>query len=747
MKNTGDFSVRVPDVVRLPWPRIVVLLGLVLAALVVWLGELARTRDRLQFLEAAHRHADSVAQLLWTQVQGAERVLVTELELVDSLLLEPVRQEAATAHEGAGVLPAWSFLSTQLRQMRASTPHLRSLSVVNRAGDVLASSHPSNVGMRLVWAELGLSTETGRPLQLGRLQWWSDWHFQRVAGATPERQPSLLLRREVLPVGGDPLFLLALVAPDYLGAIGDSWLPRTEGYVWIADAAGTVLSSGAHAPVVAGQVLNGPFLPSAQPGEGAGGVRRTRGAVGDGAAFVHHLTSPEANWVVGVAMHESTLLQRWASRQAGARWWAAGLAGLITATAALMAHTLHRYRQSDAHLKASREALQASNDARNAFVANISHEIRTPIGVILGMTELALDSAPGPEVQQHLQAVRQASLRLRQLLDRVLDYAKLQAGVFPLAQAAFALRSWCREQEAAWAPPAQARGVDLVWRVDPDVPERVRGDADRLRQIVDTLLDNALRFTPSGGRVEVAVERLSFHQCVYRLGLSVTDTGPGMTPALARAVFEGFVQADGSTTRTHSGVGLSLALARQLARRMGGDVQLQPHPGPGACLRVTCDLAEADEADPAAATAAPPALPAAGGGGPVRVLSVDDIGVNQKIVSLVLQRLGCRVDTAANGVEAVERCLRERFDLVLMDLQMPLMDGLEACRRIRAHEATSGTVPGVPILAVTAHGDLTDQAECLAAGMQGFMNKPISPAGVAAVLARHTHWRPPAPEA
>lgn len=747
MNNAEGVSVRLPSVGALPWPSIVVLLGLALAVLVACLGELARVRDRQQVIEAAHQRADAVAQVLWAQVQGAERVLITELELVDDLLIEPVRQEAATTEANVEALSAWSFLSAQLRQMRANNTHLRSLSVVNQDGDVLASSHPWNVGLRLVWADLGLSIETGGLLQVGRLQWWSDWYPRKEAGAKPDVRPSLLLRREILPVGGDPMFLVALVAPDYLGAIDDSWLPSSEGYVWIADDTGTVISSSARAPMVAGQTLSGPFLPSAPSAEGVGGVQRGRGVIGGDSVFVHHLTADGADWAVGVAMREAVVLQRWESGLAWSRGWVAGLAALIVATAALMAHTLHRYRQSHTYLNDSRQALEASNEAKNAFVANISHEIRTPIGVILGMTELAMGSAHDPEVQQYLQAVRRAGLRLRQLLDRVLDYSKLQAGVFALEQVAFSLRLWCRELEAAWNPLAQARGVAMVWQVDPEVPEQVRGDPARLRQIADTLLNNALRFTPTGGRIEVVVGRLSYHRGLYRLALSVTDTGPGIAPELARSVFDGFVQADGSATRAHSGVGLSLALARQLARRMGGDLEVQSLPGPGACLRVTCDLTAVEEAGDATTTLLPPAVHTTGQNGPLRVLSVDDIVVNQKIIGLVLQRWGCSVDTAANGVEAVERCARERFDLVLMDLQMPLMDGWEACRRIRAQEAAVGAATGVPIVAVTAHGDLTDRDECLAAGMQGFMNKPISPDGLADVLARYTHWRRPEPAA
>ncbi|NIC42764.1 response regulator [Aquabacterium sp. A08] len=749
MENSGSRPPATTEPLQAPWPLIVGAVGLLLAMTVLLLGDQASRHDRSAHLAAERQHTRAVADVLAAEAGGALRVLSAELSLADELLLDRWRATPQPTPT-ATTVPPLTALSDALRKLAASSSHLLSLSLVDAAGQVQASSHPANVGLRLDWSDLGFDDPLAPVLQLGLAVPYNDWHQAPAATGRPSAEgPSaglaLPAAMEVLPVRGRVFYLLALARPEHLAQLSAPWLQDWGGQAWLTDRAGTVLLHS-HGHTAA--------RPLAQTG-----WSRT-----------HHDVDGLLVWV---AVDEARLQAQWAAQAGPGRWWALTVAALILLTAGLLAHTLHRFQRSHALLQASQRALEASNAAKSAFVANMSHELRTPIGAILGMTEVALASQPPTGLRPPLEAVRTAADGLLQTVNRVLDFARLQAGLLTLEAAPVALRSLLQECQSTWTALARARGVALHWTQDATVPAQVLADAQRLREVLGTLLSNAVRFTPAQGRVSVRVAHGGFQQGQHLLAVTVQDTGPGMAPELARTVFDGFVQADGSASRAHGGVGLSLALARLLARRMGGDLEVLPHAGSGAMLRWRCALpvlpaglaAGAPLAGaPSAAPAVPaPAIRSAAGPTPtgpteaatpapavpgsplVRVLSVDDIEVNQKIIGLVLRRLGCAVEQAADGAQAVDRCAHQRYDLVLMDLQMPGMDGLEACRRIRADEAARA-LPPVPMVAVTAHGDLADRAACLAAGMQGFMNKPVSPAGLQAVLLAHTAWQaaPPA---
>ncbi len=294
------------------------------------------------------------------------------------------------------------------------------------------------------------------------------------------------------------------------------------------------------------------------------------------------------------------------------------------------------------------------------------------------------------------------------------------------------------------AERARRQGITLSIDIDSTVPERVRGDPDRLRQILVNLVDNAIKFTPHG-TVELRVER---HDDAspdeYRLRFLVSDTGIGISTEALTRLFQPFSQADSTTTRRYGGTGLGLAISRRLARLMGGDLDVESAPGRGSTFRVIASFKPAESAfspEVVATASLMPTTSVSRSAGPMaRVLVVEDNSVNQKVIALMLGRLGCAVTVAANGAEAIETVANSEYDVIFMDCQMPELDGYEASRLIREREQ-SGTTR-TPIIAMTANALVGDRELCLEAGMDDYLSKPITADRLRAALARWTPERP-----
>ncbi|MEA4858033.1 PAS domain S-box protein [Solidesulfovibrio sp.] len=382
-------------------------------------------------------------------------------------------------------------------------------------------------------------------------------------------------------------------------------------------------------------------------------------------------------------------------------------------------------RDAEAAMAMAKEAAEAASQAKSAFLANMSHEIRTPLNGILGMAQiLAATPLDGPQ-QGFLKDIEESAGSLLAIINDILDFSKIEADRLELSREPFGLRGVLASVEAGLGVLAQEKGLGLSVDVAEDVPDLLLGDADRLRQVLVNLVGNAVKFTEHGGVVigvqcveaclppEAAEDHAS-----QELLFSVSDTGIGIGAEDASRIFEPFTQADDSYTRRFGGTGLGLAITKRLVALMGGSIGLESVPGQGSVFTFTARFElEAYPPEPAAAAPSPPPLP------PMDVLLADDNRVHRDIIEKWLLRRGHRVVAVADGQEAVDAVARAPFDLVLMDIQMPGMGGLEAARAIRAlpHPGRAA----VSIAAVTAHAMAGDRERFLTAGMDDYLSKPV----------------------
>ncbi len=389
-----------------------------------------------------------------------------------------------------------------------------------------------------------------------------------------------------------------------------------------------------------------------------------------------------------------------------------------------MSHLVVAVRQSTTStelLQKARRKAEVASAAKSDFLAVISHEIRTPMNAVISAANLLRRTRLDDEQREHVAMLTDAGDVLMGLLNDVLDFSKIEAGKMELESADVCVRERLTALCRLWEPRAAAAGVRMTMDIGEGVPEAVRTDPLRFQQILFNLMSNAVKFTAEG---EITV-RARWDGA--RLSVAVEDTGCGIPADRLPHMFNSFEQADAGTTRRYGGTGLGLSISRKLAEMMGGELKVESVEGRGSTFTLCLPVEAA-----AAAPAAPGAEVDLGGLRGRSILAADDHEVNRRILTLLLEPHGCRLTLAANGAEAVEAARLERFDAVLMDMQMPVMDGLEAARRLRGEGLNAGT----PIVALTANALDTHKAAWDEVGVAAFLTKPIDPVLLATTLAR-----------
>lgn len=368
----------------------------------------------------------------------------------------------------------------------------------------------------------------------------------------------------------------------------------------------------------------------------------------------------------------------------------------------------------ESSLKAAKEAAEIANKAKSEFLANMSHEIRTPINGIVGMVDLTLATELSNEQKENLMIVKSCSNSLVKVINDILDFSKLEARKLVIENINFDIKSLIEETIKAHSPSAIKKGIELNYTFSIDIPQYVLGDPSRLHQILNNLISNAIKFTEIG-EVWIKVKKIKNQDNEVEIQFSVEDTGIGISEDNIGMLFQSFSQLDGSITRRFGGTGLGLAISKQLSEIMGGRLWVESKSGIGSKFSLILKFAIGAKVE----THPKEIVQLKNVDRPYNILLTEDDKVNQMVITRILKERGYLVDTAGNGLQAVEMCEKNSYDVILMDIQMPVMDGIEAAKRIKERDKVT------PIIALTAYALKGDREKFLAQGMDGYVSKPI----------------------